>query len=664
LGGDYSTSPLAFTNLSAVEITATGAVTHPSLSVNAFSGDAQLLLRDMDITGLHLNIQSMDKLTFNRTSIGVNIEAGPWTINTSQLNFHYSNFSILNSTGNVFLSLSANTVVSLDNYILEAPEDLVFSEASLANLSIAHSTFSGVRMLASSVSDTLNIDRTQFSDLRSLLESLTPTEIKSISIQRSNFLGLNFSLLGNLTVLEYFNITESWFQSAPIGTFRLLSSAMITNSDFINSPIELSNAANSQPISVLLSKFLRSLPYRGPMLQVNREWLATRGLTMAGNDFSSSPEAVSQRLCDVHLNGVWMTPESSITVPTLCIAGDIRMDASLTVKNNLRAADGAVLTSGNLRSHQVTWTFYSISYDASIIFPVEGVFVYWASNPEVGMLPTSPSADITLPSNVSVIWGSATTRPTRKNYPISSQVSLATSLASVMPPPNMPLLSTESGGEPFLWSYDLPITNSHFTFSVTYLNICTTSPPSTGAFRCNNGVWEARDGDVVVPGGTVIVGPITVINGSITVEGDVIFTPGSIINAVNACVVINGQVQVELTPEEIEELFNYPRDGSRILVTQSGANGCLQQLSTVPISIKDSKQGCKKLKAKNGGTSNQLSVLFEIDSSACNTKWIILGSVLGGVLLITLILVLIFTLVPSCRHKVRPYAQRSGPSST
>jgi hypothetical protein len=132
--------------------------------------------------------------------------------------------------------------------------------------------------------------------------------------------------------------------------------------------------------------------------------------------------------------------------------------------------------------------------------------------------------------------------------------------------------------------------------------------------------------------------------------------------AVNGCTSITGKVSLSLSETEYKRISETSKSGdSSRTVLVSQARGCTMGLDTITVAVSHSDNGCKKVKSRNSGDRDSLALLFQVDSSACNTKWIILGSVLGGVLVITVIVLsLVFTLNPKARAIVRPYADRSN----
>jgi hypothetical protein len=169
-------------------------------------------------------------------------------------------------------------------------------------------------------------------------------------------------------------------------------------------------------------------------------------------------------------------------------------------------------------------------------------------------------------------------------------------------------------------------------------------PPSPGpSFHCVNGIWQST-GSVTQPTLTIprptIPGSTTtvVIGGNLTIDGDVTFDGFETQIVVNGCIFLgDNQVVVELTKEELEQLS---KEGtlSKTLVTSLSGNGCIgsSDLSETGVSVTkgSGSKGCRKVKAKNSGSSkSSLHVIFAIDNSSCNMM-IIIPCVIGGVLIL------------------------------
>jgi hypothetical protein len=136
----------------------------------------------------------------------------------------------------------------------------------------------------------------------------------------------------------------------------------------------------------------------------------------------------------------------------------------------------------------------------------------------------------------------------------------------------------------------------------------------------------------------VIPGVIVVVEGNLTVTDGVTFNGIDSQLLVNGCIFLgDNQVTVELTKEELELLA---KEGKlpKTLITSLVENNCIgsSDLSQTTVNVKKGtgSKGCRKVKAKNSGSSKStLQVVFEIDNSTCNMI-IIIPSVIGAVIVL------------------------------
>jgi hypothetical protein len=180
------------------------------------------------------------------------------------------------------------------------------------------------------------------------------------------------------------------------------------------------------------------------------------------------------------------------------------------------------------------------------------------------------------------------------------------------------------------------------------------SPYPTG-FICIDGILLAT-GSILEP--TVVFQPnsgVVQVNGNLTVLGTITFNGlGSSVNITGCANIPN----IQIVLPDGKSPASIPKEPI-LLVTQG--EDCADSLLNVQITLKQQKS-CKKTTATvaASSTSSSLSVLFHVDSSSCNTKWIILGSVLGAVILISVIVALVFTLNPTAKACIRPYVARKN----
>lgn len=149
------------------------------------------------------------------------------------------------------------------------------------------------------------------------------------------------------------------------------------------------------------------------------------------------------------------------------------------------------------------------------------------------------------------------------------------------------------------------------------------------------------------------------------IEGDLTFTAPTIITVgensfkngpafiVEGCVkgVEHVKVNVEITKTELDSGSIDPR----ILLEFNSS--CT--IAILPSATVAQPKLCKKAQAEvveaKTEVRTQLSIAFKISKVSCNTWWIILISVLGGVVVLTAIGTALFFLIPSLRIKVQPY---------
>ena len=249
-----------------------------------------------------------------------------------------------------------------------------------------------------------------------------------------------------------------------------------------------------------------------------------------------------------------------------------------------------------------------------------------------------------LPTNFLVDWRSTDRTPTSGRFP----------LFAAAPGPNIDALADKT----FFNSVD-PSTTQVSPIAVQFdksnsvvsFFFFSCPPLLPVGFTCYPNGSIIANGDIDTPTITIpsSVGVI-IINGNFTAS-TVIFQDSNTTLYIRGCANISS---ITL------ELDSTTPSGRRVLIKQSGQN--CTSLANIPFTTTGGQSSCKKVTAKTESSDGStLSVLFQINDSGCNTKWIILGAVLGGVVLITVIaLILIFTLVPKARSCIRPYSKRNG----
>lgn len=157
---------------------------------------------------------------------------------------------------------------------------------------------------------------------------------------------------------------------------------------------------------------------------------------------------------------------------------------------------------------------------------------------------------------------------------------------------------------------------------------------------------------------------VVIINGNLT-TGSITYT-GLTTVIVRGCIASNlTLITIELSEEDlksIEQSKTGKKSYSLPLLTVEGLPGACpnsQNLGNIQVRTKTKSKGCKQLKTSTVADSKTLSATFKIDTSRCNLWWIILASVLGGLLLIGIVIVALLSIfVPAVRYKLRPFSRK------
>ena len=180
---------------------------------------------------------------------------------------------------------------------------------------------------------------------------------------------------------------------------------------------------------------------------------------------------------------------------------------------------------------------------------------------------------------------------------------------------------------------------------------CAHSARPSASFVCVGGIWTSI-GSIDTPTLTIPAGATTtVVSGNLTTSTVVMSGAGSTV-IVTGCISNLSSIELDLTTEDLETIG---KTKTQILISSDAS--CQTDLSNTTISLKVQGNTCKRASvspstSSGGGT---LSGMFTINSSRCNTWWIILVSVVCGVIVLVAILALIVVLVPSVRRKIRPF---------
>ena len=184
---------------------------------------------------------------------------------------------------------------------------------------------------------------------------------------------------------------------------------------------------------------------------------------------------------------------------------------------------------------------------------------------------------------------------------------------------------------------------------------CSNSTRPSPQFICIDGKWTTN---------TVVTAPTLVIPAGATetivnadVESSVVVFNGLGSLTISGCANNLTQIIVTLTPEQLKGIGSTKIN--QTLITYATDTMSCQDLSQVSVTLDVKGSSCRKAKVTKATSNGQLSGLFSVDSSGCNTWWIILVSVICGIIvLLVVVAILLVVFVPSIRNKIRPYEKR------
>jgi hypothetical protein len=188
---------------------------------------------------------------------------------------------------------------------------------------------------------------------------------------------------------------------------------------------------------------------------------------------------------------------------------------------------------------------------------------------------------------------------------------------------------------------------------------CAGSPPNTD-FECIDGAWQS-EGAINLPTLTIPSGSSVVTNGSLSIGQSLTFEGIGATLYVNGCIFFdNTEILVTLSEEDLKEL-EQKKGEIQITILQATESGCdgSSDLASLIINAQLKSKSCKKVKAVTNEDSNRetLSVTFRLDSSKCRIWWIVLASVLGGVVLIAAVIAILAATNSNVRKFFRPHAR-------
>ena len=187
--------------------------------------------------------------------------------------------------------------------------------------------------------------------------------------------------------------------------------------------------------------------------------------------------------------------------------------------------------------------------------------------------------------------------------------------------------------------------------------------PSPGpTFQCLSTGWTSV-GSVSEPKITLPPSSSTVVNGNLTTSNIVINSASTTVNVTGCVSSTNGtelSISVTLTQADLDEIMKGGGKLSTLFVLQSAScapiSGATLNIDTSGI------KSCRTISTDKIGTSTGIGATFTIRSSRCNVWWIVLVSVLCGVVVIAVIVVIfLLSCSKAFRHKIRPFSKPRGP---
>ena len=178
----------------------------------------------------------------------------------------------------------------------------------------------------------------------------------------------------------------------------------------------------------------------------------------------------------------------------------------------------------------------------------------------------------------------------------------------------------------------------------------TNLPPNS---YCVNGVYQTTSQsftDYVESGTTsnpaIIDAPLFIAGGNVSLSAvtvaNVLHLPSGVaVLSSNDCISVD-TVSVSLSKEDINQIAS-GKSSSALLIQSS----CSSQNTNILVVGASPKKSCQKVKVTPKSTANSLQATFTISSSKCDTWWIILVSVIGGVLIFVIVTIVVVRLMPA-----------------
>ena len=182
---------------------------------------------------------------------------------------------------------------------------------------------------------------------------------------------------------------------------------------------------------------------------------------------------------------------------------------------------------------------------------------------------------------------------------------------------------------------------------------CPNATRPSSQFYCINGTWVSNTTvttpALIIPSGateTIVIGDVE--------STSIVFSGLGSTLVIQGCALNLTSVTLTLEAEDLK--------GNKTIVQQlivlANSNCSSDSLDSLKLESKVNGTTCRKVKTAKAVSNGQLSGIFTIDSSSCNTWWIILVSVICGAVVIgVLILALLTYGVPRLKAAIRPFSR-------
>ena len=196
----------------------------------------------------------------------------------------------------------------------------------------------------------------------------------------------------------------------------------------------------------------------------------------------------------------------------------------------------------------------------------------------------------------------------------------------------------------------------------------TNLPPGS---YCENGVYRTDSQSFIdyINNGTstkpaVVDAPVFISGGNVTILS---LTLGNVLSLANGIAMLSSNncisvstVSVSMSPGDIDKITS-SKSTSALLIQSS----CSPDTSSLVVTGSKPKKSCQRLNTVPKNTPNSLQASFTLSSSKCDLWWIVLVSVLGGVLVLVAVTVVVVLLLPDeYRSKLQPFHKSKDSASS